>query len=154
MVGAELVVYSSAVGPNNPELSYARELGLPTIRRAEMLAELMRLKHGIAVAGAHGKTTTTSMIALILLQAELDPTIIVGGRMDNIGGTNARMGMGKFLVTEADESDGSFNKLAPSIAVVTNMDRGAHGILPNHAQAQTILSFLSEQGSVLRIVCV
>ncbi|MCB0403856.1 MAG: UDP-N-acetylmuramate--L-alanine ligase [Bdellovibrionales bacterium] len=123
VVGAELVVYSSAVGPSNPELSYARELGLPTIRRAEMLAELMRLKHGIAVAGAHGKTTTTSMIATILLEAKLDPTIIVGGRMDNIGGTNARMGTGKFLVTEADESDGSFNKLTPSIAVVTNMDR-------------------------------
>src|SRR5690606_13170638 len=100
VIGADLVVYSSAVLASNPELSYARAHGLPVIRRAEMLAELMRLKYGIAVAGAHGKTTTTSMIANILLEGNLDPTIIVGGRMDNIGGSNARMGMGDFLVTE------------------------------------------------------
>lgn len=121
--GADLVVYSSAVTPQNPELAEALKREIPCIPRAEMLAELMRLKYGIAVAGAHGKTTTTSMIALTLTQAGLDPTIVVGGRMDNFGGTNARLGAGDFMVVEADESDGSFNVLTPSIAVVTNMDR-------------------------------
>ncbi|NBX83627.1 UDP-N-acetylmuramate--L-alanine ligase [bacterium] len=121
--GADLVVYSSAVTPQNPELAEALKREIPCIPRAEMLAELMRLKYGIAVAGAHGKTTTTSMIALTLTQAGLDPTIVVGGRMDNFGGTNARLGAGDFMVVEADESDGSFNLLTPSIAVVTNMDR-------------------------------
>jgi len=120
---ADLVVYSSAVTPENPELRAAQEKEIPCIPRAEMLAELMRLKYGIAVGGAHGKTTTTSMIAHVLTQGSLDPTIIVGGRMDNFGGTNARLGAGDFIVVEADESDGSFNKLTPSIAVVTNMDR-------------------------------
>lgn len=121
--GAELVVYSSAVRPENPELVTAKAKGIPAIPRAEMLAELMRIKHGIAVAGAHGKTTTTSMIATILTEADLDPTIVVGGRMDNFGGTNARLGRGEFMVVEADESDGSFNRLSPSIAIVTNIDR-------------------------------
>lgn len=121
--GAELVVFSSAIRPDNPEMKEAERLQVPAIPRAEMLSELMRLKYGIAVAGAHGKTTTTSMISLILVEAALDPTIVVGGRMDNFGGTNARMGMGNFMVVEADESDGSFNQLTPSIAVVTNMDR-------------------------------
>ncbi len=120
---AELIVFSSAISNENPEMIAAEKNQIPAIPRAEMLAELMRLKYGIAVAGAHGKTTTTSMISLILVQAELDPTIVVGGRMDNFGGTNARMGMGKFMVVEADESDGSFNKLTPAIAVVTNVDR-------------------------------
>ena len=120
---ADLVVYSSAVTAENPELLAAKEKELPCIPRAEMLAELMRLKYGIAVGGAHGKTTTTSMIAHVLTQGNFDPTIIVGGRMDNFGGTNARLGAGDFMVVEADESDGSFNKLTPSIAVVTNMDR-------------------------------
>jgi UDP-N-acetylmuramate--alanine ligase len=121
--GADLIVYSSAVSETNPEFSAALAKEIPCIPRAEMLAELMRLKYGIAVAGAHGKTTTTSMIALALTQGGLDPTIVVGGRMDNFGGTNARLGSGDFMVVEADESDGSFNKLTPSIAIVTNMDR-------------------------------
>ncbi|MFM8269009.1 MAG: UDP-N-acetylmuramate--L-alanine ligase, partial [Pseudomonadota bacterium] len=121
--GADLVVTSSAITKENPELAAALLKEIPCIPRAEMLAELMRLKYGIAVAGAHGKTTTTSMTALVLTQGGLDPTIVVGGRMDNFGGTNARLGSGDFMVVEADESDGSFNKLTPSIAVVTNMDR-------------------------------
>lgn len=120
---AELVVYSSAVQVSNPEYSAAVSQEIPVIPRAEMLAELMRLKYGIAVAGAHGKTTTTSMIALALMEGGLDPTVVVGGRMDNFGGTNARLGAGEFLVAEADESDGSFNHLNPAIAIVTNMDR-------------------------------
>jgi UDP-N-acetylmuramate--alanine ligase len=120
---AELVVYSSAVREDNPELRAALERQIPAIPRADMLAELMRLKYGIAVAGAHGKTTTTSMIGTILMSAGLDPTIVVGGRMDNFGGTNARLGKSEFMVVEADESDGSFNRLTPSLAVVTNMDR-------------------------------
>jgi len=123
VLNTELVVYSSAINPENPEMAQALSQQTPVIARAEMLAELMRLKYGIAVAGAHGKTTTTSMIATILMEANLDPTIVVGGRMDNFGGTNARLGSGEFMVVEADESDGSFNKLSPSIAVVTNMDR-------------------------------
>ncbi|MBI4403509.1 MAG: UDP-N-acetylmuramate--L-alanine ligase [Deltaproteobacteria bacterium] len=120
---AELVVYSSAIKEDNPEFAAALQKDLPTIPRAEMLAELMRIKYGIAVAGAHGKTTTTSMVAIILTEAGLDPTVVVGGRMDNFGGTNARLGNGEFMVVEADESDGSFNKLSPSIAVITNIDR-------------------------------
>jgi len=119
----DLVVYSSAVRPENPELVAAEARRVLTIPRAEMLAELMRLKTGIAVAGAHGKTTTTSMIAIAMMEGQLDPTIVVGGRMDNFGGTNARLGGGEYMVVEADESDGSFNKLSPSIAIVTNMDR-------------------------------
>lgn len=121
--GAELVVYSSAIRTDNPEIVEAVRREIPIIPRAEMLAELMRIKYGIAVAGAHGKTTTTSMIATVLTEANLDPTIVVGGRMDNYGGTNARLGSGEFMVVEADESDGSFNKLSPSIAIVTNIDR-------------------------------
>lgn len=121
--GAELVVYSSAISQENAELVRARELGIPIITRAEMLAELMRIKYAIAVAGAHGKTTTTSMVGLALMHGNLDPTIVVGGRMDNFGGTNARLGNGEFMVVEADESDGSFSRFTPSIAVVTNIDR-------------------------------
>jgi len=121
--GAELVVYSSAVMKSNPEYEAAKAKHIPAIPRAEMLAELMRLKYGIAIAGAHGKTTTTSMIAWVLLQAGLDPTVVVGGKVDHFGGNNARLGQGDFLVAEADESDGSFRKLSPSIAVVTNIDR-------------------------------
>lgn len=121
--GAELVVYSSAVRPDNPELSAARKKDVLTITRGEMLSEVMRLKYGVAVAGAHGKTTTTSMTGVVLAAAGLDPTVAVGGRMDNFGGTNARLGHGEFMVVEADESDGSFNRLSPSIAVITNMDR-------------------------------
>jgi len=121
--GAELVVYSSAIRPDNPEIVAAHQLKIPVITRAEMLAELMRLKYGVAVAGAHGKTTTTSMISMLLMEGGLDPTIVVGGRVDHFGGANARLGAGDFMVVEADESDGSFNRLSPSIAVVTNMDR-------------------------------
>lgn len=121
--GAELVVYSSAVQAENPELATARKQDILCITRGEMLAELMRHRHGIAVAGAHGKTTTTSMVGVVLVQAGRDPTVVVGGRVDNFGGTNARLGKGDFMVVEADESDGSFNRLSPSIAVITNLDR-------------------------------
>lgn len=120
--GADVVVYSSAVSENNPEILEARERYIPVIPRAEMLAELMRLKFGIAVAGAHGKTTTTSMIASILMSGNLDPTVVIGGRLDIWGGSNAKLGQGEILVAETDESDGSFMILSPTIAVVTNID--------------------------------
>ena len=119
---ADVVVYSSAVKPDNPEVRAARDKGIPVIRRAEMLAELMRLKYGIAVAGAHGKTTTTSMIASVLAKGGLDPTAVVGGKVKSLG-SGAKLGQGEFLVAEADESDGSFLRLSPTIAVVTNIDR-------------------------------
>ncbi len=120
--GADVVVYSSAVPPDNPEILEAQERNVPVIPRAEMLAELMRLKHGIAVAGAHGKTTTTTMIASVLTSGELDPTVVIGGRLDIWGGSNAKLGQGELLVAESDESDGSFMLLSPTIAVVTNID--------------------------------
>ena len=119
---ADVVVYSSAVADDNPEIIAARESYIPVIPRAEMLAELMRLKYGVAVAGAHGKTTTTSMIASILTSGDLDPTVVIGGRLDIWGGSNAKLGQGDILVAETDESDGSFMALSPTIAVVTNMD--------------------------------
>lgn len=119
--GSDVVVYSSAVKEDNPEIEAAHEVLLPVIPRAEMLAELMRMKYGIAIAGTHGKTTTTSMVATILGNAGIDPTIVIGGRLNSIG-TNAKLGKGEFLVAEADESDGSFLKLSPTIAVVTNID--------------------------------
>ncbi len=122
VAGADVVVYSSAVSEGNPEIMEAREQSIPVIPRAEMLAELMRLKYGIAVAGAHGKTTTTSMIASILNMGDLDPTVIIGGRLDIWGGSNAKLGQGEILVAESDESDGSFMLLSPTIAVVTNID--------------------------------
>jgi UDP-N-acetylmuramate--alanine ligase len=122
MEGADVVVYSSAVPADNPELMGAREKYVPVIPRAEMLAELMRLKYGIAVAGAHGKTTTTTMIASILTTGNLDPTIVIGGRLDIWGGSNAKLGQGDILVAESDESDGSFMILSPTIGVVTNID--------------------------------
>src|SRR5579871_5544398 len=121
--GAATVVYSSAVRPENPEVIEAKRRKLPVIPRGELLAELMRQKFGIAMAGNHGKTTTTSMIATILSHANLDPTVVVGGRVGAMGGSNARVGKSDFLVVESDESDGSFLKLAPIIAVVTNIDR-------------------------------
>ncbi len=121
--GADVVVYSSAVGPENPEIIESKNQYIPAIPRAEMLAELMRLKYGIAIAGAHGKTTTTSMVASILTAGHLDPTIVIGGRLDIWGGSNAKLGQGDILVAEADESDGSFLALSPSMAVVTNIDR-------------------------------
>ena len=118
----DVVVVSSAIGPDNVEVAEARRQGIPVIPRAEMLAELMRLRYGIAVAGAHGKTTTTSMIALVLEQAGLDPTAVIGGRLSAFG-SNARLGRGELMVVEADESDRSFLKLSPSMAVITNIDR-------------------------------
>jgi len=121
VAGADVVVISSAVKEDNPEVLEAREYLIPVIPRAEMLAELMRMKYGIAIAGTHGKTTTTSMVATLLGHGGIDPTIVIGGRLNSIG-TNARLGQGKFLVAEADESDGSFLKLSPTIAVVTNID--------------------------------
>ena len=120
--GAQVVVYSSAVKPDNPELAAARAAGIPVIARADMLAELMRMKYGVAVGGSHGKTTTTSMVAAALQHGGLDPTIVVGGRLRTLG-TNAKLGHGRFLVAEADESDGSFLRLAPAVTVVTNIDR-------------------------------
>ncbi len=117
----DVVVISSAVKYSNPEIGRARELGVPVIQRAEMLAELMRLKEGIAVAGTHGKTTTTSLIASILFRAGLDPTAVIGGKVHALGGAS-RLGQGDLLVAEADESDGSFLMLTPAIAVVTNID--------------------------------
>src|SRR3954471_7949044 len=121
--GARALVVSSAVDDQNPEVVEARRLQIPVIPRGELLAELMRLKYGIAVAGSHGKTTTTSMVATILNHAGLDPTVVVGGRVGTMGGSNARVGQSQILVVEADESDRSFLKLAPIIAVVTNIDR-------------------------------
>lgn len=120
--GADVVVYSSAVSAENAEVIESRERAIPVIPRAEMLAELMRLKYGISIAGAHGKTTTTTMIASILTTGRLDPTIVIGGRLDIWGGSNAKLGQGLFLVAESDESDGSFMLLSPTIAVVTNID--------------------------------
>jgi len=120
--GAEVVIVSSAVARDNPEIVAAHESHIPVIQRAEMLAELMRLKYGIAVAGMHGKTTTTSMVAAVLAAGGLDPTVVVGGRVDAMG-SNARLGKSQYLVAEADESDRSFLKLWPILAVVTNLDR-------------------------------
>jgi UDP-N-acetylmuramate--alanine ligase len=120
--GAHVVVTSTAVSLQNAEVVEARRHGVPVIPRAEMLAELMRLKYGVAVAGSHGKTTTTSMVALVLDRGGLDPTVVVGGRLGVLG-SGARLGKGEFLVAEADESDRSFLKLTPTLAVVTNIDR-------------------------------
>jgi UDP-N-acetylmuramate--alanine ligase len=122
VTGAEVVVTSSAINAGNPEVEEARRLHVPVIQRAEMLAELMRLKYGIAIAGMHGKTTTTSMVAAVLAAGGLDPTVVVGGRVDAMG-SNARLGRSQYLVAEADESDRSFLRLSPILAVVTNIDR-------------------------------
>ncbi len=120
--GADVVVLSSAISEDNPEVQAARALPkVPVIRRAEMLAELMRLKYSVLVAGAHGKTTTTSMVSTVLARGGVDPTVVIGGRL-NAWGTNAKLGHGDFLVAEADESDGTFLMLSPTIAVVTNID--------------------------------
>ncbi len=118
---ANVVVYSSAIGPSNPEMIHARALEIPLIPRAEALAEIMRLRRGIAVAGTHGKTTTTSLISSIFIEAGESPTIVVGGRFEKIKST-ALLGKGEWLIAEADESDGSFNKLSPEIAIITNID--------------------------------
>ncbi len=122
VAGVDVVVTSSAVSTDNPEVAEARRLHIPVIPRAEMLAELMRLKYGIAIAGMHGKTTTTSMVAAVLAAGGLDPTVVVGGRVDAMG-SNARLGKSQYLVAEADESDRSFLKLSPILSVVTNIDR-------------------------------
>ncbi|MCE1171531.1 MAG: UDP-N-acetylmuramate--L-alanine ligase, partial [Azovibrio sp.] len=121
IVGANAVVVSTAVKPDNPEVVAARLAEVPVVPRAQMLAELMRLKHGIAIAGTHGKTTTTSLVASILAEGGLDPTFVIGGRL-NAAGANARLGKGDFLVAEADESDASFLYLSPVVSVVTNID--------------------------------
>src|SRR5438309_9415974 len=123
IAGARALVVSSAVDEQNPEVQEARRISIPVIPRGELLAELMRLKYGIAVAGSHGKTTTTSMAATILSHAGLDPTVVVGGKVAAMGGSNARVGKSDFLVVESDESDGSFLKLSPIFAIVTNIDR-------------------------------
>lgn len=119
--GAHVVVVSSAVKDDNPEVIGAVERSIPVIPRAEMLAELMRMKYGLAVAGAHGKTTTTSMLATIVTHAGLDPTVVIGGKLSSLG-SNAKLGQGPYLVAEADESDGSFLMLSPTVAIVTNID--------------------------------
>ncbi len=122
VAGADVVIVSSAITRNNVEVVAAHERHIPVIQRAEMLAELMRLKYGIAIGGMHGKTTTTSMVAAVLAGGGLDPTVVVGGRVDAMG-SNARLGKSQYLVAEADESDRSFLKLSPILAVVTNIDR-------------------------------
>ncbi|MGB0662325.1 MAG: UDP-N-acetylmuramate--L-alanine ligase [Pontibacterium sp.] len=121
VTGVDVVVVSSAVNEENPEVKAARESRIPVVRRAEMLAELMRYRHGIAVAGTHGKTTTTSLVASVLAEGGLDPTYVIGGRL-NSAGTNAKLGGSRFLVAEADESDASFLHLQPMVAIVTNID--------------------------------
>ena len=120
--GVDVVVVSSAIKGYNPEIEAARARGIPVIQRAEMLGELMRMKYSVAVAGSHGKTTTTTLIASVLMQAGLDPTAVIGGRVNSLGLANARLGRGEYLVAEADESDGSFLQLSPTVAVVTNID--------------------------------
>jgi UDP-N-acetylmuramate--alanine ligase len=142
VIGAEVVVTSSAIATENPEVAKARELHIPVIRRAEMLAELMRLKYGIAIAGMHGKTTTTSMVAAVLASGGLDPTVVVGGRVDTMG-SNARLGKSQYLVAEADESDRSFLKLSPILSVVTNIDREHMDCYRNMRDVrQTFLEFM------------
>jgi len=120
--GADVVVTSAAIVPDNPEIIAAAQASIPVIPRAEMLAELMRLKYSVAIAGAHGKTSTTSLVAAVLDEGGLDPTVVIGGKLKSIG-INALLGEGDFIVAEADESDGSFLKMSPTIAVVTNIDR-------------------------------
>ncbi len=123
IIGADLVVYSSAVNRKNSEVNEALERKIPTIKRAEMLAETMRMKHGIGIAGTHGKTTTTSMVGLVLTAGGIDPTIIVGGKLSGLGGTNARLGDGDYIVVEADEFDRTFLQLTPSIAAITTLEK-------------------------------
>lgn len=141
---ADIVVMSSAVSAGNPEVTAARLSAIPVIPRAEMLAELARLKYSILVAGTHGKTTTTSLIASVLSRGGIDPTVVIGGKLKDIG-SNAKLGEGEFLVAEADESDGSFLRLAPSIAVVTNIDREHMDYFRDmHALRGAFLSFIDK----------
>ncbi|KAF0152686.1 MAG: UDP-N-acetylmuramate/alanine ligase [Ignavibacteria bacterium] len=123
LVEADVVVFSSAVNLDNSEVKAAVERKIPVIKRAEMLAECMRMKYGIGIAGTHGKTTTTSMVGLVLTEAGIDPTIIVGGKLSSLGGTNARLGKGEFIVVEADEFDRTFLKLTPTIAALTTLEK-------------------------------
>ena len=146
---AQVVVISSAVRPDNPEVLEAHRRQIPVIPRAEMLAELMRMKYGIAIAGAHGKTTTTSLVATILAAADLDPTAVIGGRLDAFG-SNARLGQGEFLVAEADESDGSFLSLTPTWAVITTVDREHLDFWPDLEQHPRGVRDVREQGALLR----
>ena len=142
IAGAEVVVMSSAIVRENAEVTEAHRLHIPVIPRAEMLAELMRLKYGIAIAGMHGKTTTTSMVAAVLAAGGLDPTVVVGGRVDAMG-SNARVGNSEYMVVEADESDRSFLKLSPVLAVVTNVDREHMDCYRNMRDVkQTFLDFM------------
>jgi UDP-N-acetylmuramate--alanine ligase len=142
VAGVEVVIVSSAIKHDNPEVVEAHRLHIPVIQRAEMLAELMRLKYGIAIAGMHGKTTTTSMVAAVLAAAGMDPTVVVGGRVDAMG-SNARLGKSHYLVAEADESDRSFLKLSPILAVVTNIDREHMDCYRNMEDVeQTFLKFM------------
>jgi UDP-N-acetylmuramate--alanine ligase len=144
VAGATVVVTSSAVGAANPEVLEAQAHKIPVIQRAEMLAELMRLKYGIAIAGMHGKTTTTSMVASVLSAGGLDPTVVVGGRVDALG-SNARLGTTQYLVAEADESDRSFLKLSPILAVVTNLDREHMDCYQNMADVErAFLDFMNK----------
>jgi UDP-N-acetylmuramate--alanine ligase len=144
VAGATVVVTSSAVGAANPEVLEAQARKIPVIQRAEMLAELMRLKYGIAIAGMHGKTTTTSMVASVLSAGGLDPTVVVGGRVDALG-SNARLGTTQYLVAEADESDRSFLKLSPILAVVTNLDREHMDCYSNMADVErSFLDFMDK----------
>jgi UDP-N-acetylmuramate--alanine ligase len=144
VAGATVVVTSSAVGAENPEVVEAHARKIPVIQRAEMLAELMRLKYGIAIAGMHGKTTTTSMVASVLSAGGLDPTVVVGGRVDSLG-SNARLGTTQYLVAEADESDRSFLKLSPIRAVVTNLDREHMDCYRNMADVErSFLEFMDK----------
>src|ERR1700722_1444504 len=144
IAGAEVVVTSSAVVQQNAEVVEAHRLHIPVIPRAEMLAELMRLKYGIDIAGMHGKTTTTSMVAAVLAAGGLDPTVVVGGRVDAMG-SNARLGKSQYLVAEADESDRSFLKLSPILSVVTNIDREHMDCYRNMRDVKrTFLSFMDK----------
>ena len=151
---ADVLIKSTAIPDKNPELVEARDRGIPIIPRAEMLAELMRLRTGIAVAGTHGKTTTTSLMATIFTEAGLDPTVIIGGKL-NTYGANARLGEGDYLIAEADESDGSFLRLAPIITVVTNVDKDHMDFYDN--QDAIDLSFIRFMNAIpfygMNVVC-
>ena len=149
MHGAHVVVISRPFRPDNAEVVEAHRLKIPVIPRAEMLAELMRLKYGIAVAGAHGKTTTTSMVASVLAAAGLDPTFVVGGRV-NHAGTTARLGHGEYMVVEADESDRTFLLLAPVVAVVTTIDREHLDQYSSLEEIQDAFHAIRESRAVLR----
>ena len=149
MRDADVVVVSSAVRSDNPEVRKAKELFVPVIQRAEMLAELMRMKYSVAVAGAHGKTTTTSLVSTILGHGGLDPTCVIGGKLNSLG-SNAKLGDSKYLVAEADESDGTFLLLFPTIAVATNIDLEHLDFYKDINEIKSAFPGLPEQGPLLR----